>query len=103
MEGNARRFLYALTTLLVLGATASLVACNGGGSKSGGGSAAEFAELKARVDTLEAYRARNAKFVGQLGRSYSHFYDCDVPTHRDPSKCPAAMSHIKPPTLPAPQ
>jgi hypothetical protein len=103
MEGNARRFLYALQALVILVATAGLVACSGGGSTSNAVSADDFAALTARVDTLEAYRARNAAFVSTLGNSYSHFYYCDVPTHKDTAMCPPAQSHIKPPTLPAPK
>ena len=110
MKGIARSSRYGLKTVVIVGAAAFLTGCSGGGSKpsdttggggGGGGGPDELASLRARIDTLEAYRARNASFVEKLSNSYSHFYYCDVTTsHKDPTKCAPMQSHVPPPSNP---
>jgi len=107
MKCNARSSPYGLKGLVILGAAAGIVGCSPGASKTsdtggaGGGSAADFARLQARVDTLEAYRARNADFVAKLSASYTHFYYCDADSqHKDTNRCGPMQNHIKPPQPP---
>lgn len=107
MAGDARPFRHGLKTLVILGAVAGIVGCakkSDPGSASGGVSGDDFAALKAAVDSLKDYRARNAAYVDQLGRSYYHFYYCDNPTHKDATVCgPPMQNHIAPPGNPPPK
>jgi hypothetical protein len=116
MEGNARSFRYGLRGLVILAGVAAVVACSKETSKpsdtgtgvgvqgSTPGPGPDLASLERRVDSLEAYRVRNAAFVEKLWASYSHFYYCDVTTeHKDPKMCGQMQSHVQPPSPPAPK
>lgn len=131
MESNAGWSRCRPKALMILVAATGIVACNGGKSptvdttgtatpggssdpaaqvatvSTGGGGesglAAQVASLRKEVDTLKAYRVRNAKFVADLWSSYSHFYYCDTGPHQDPKVCPPQPNHIKPPPPPPAQ
>lgn len=103
MKGNARSSPFRLKALVIVVAAAATVSCakTSDGVCTGCGSPADLASLRERIDTLEAYRARNADFVAKLSASYSHFYYCDATSgHKDPNKCAPMQTHVPPPTPP---
>jgi hypothetical protein len=110
MKGNARS-RYGLKGLLILGVVAGVVGCsrspsNTAATESTGvmpGPGPDLANLEQRVKDLEAYRVKNAAFVGDLYASYRHFYYCDNNTHQDKTQCDQMGSHIQPPQPPAPK